>query len=292
MVGYDESHDIAVLQLSGASGLTTATTGDSSTVEGRRQRGRARQRGRRGRHPVGGAGLGHRAQPVDHRLRRGLGIVRAAHRADRDQRRHPGRRLGRPAGERPRSDHRDRHRGLDAATSSAGSAAATGSAGSAAGSATAVGFGGSGAGSAAPGSVERRTPGRPAPVRPAARRASRSRSTPRCPSPSRSRPARRRPPCTSARRPSSACEIASSTSRARQGVALAGAASGTPAATAGPRPGRRDHLARRASRSAPAPTSSKILVGHHPGDKVSIGWTDSSGQSHTATVTLASGPTA
>src|SRR5215467_1338664 len=33
VVGYDESHDIAVLQLSNASGLTTATTGDSSTVK-------------------------------------------------------------------------------------------------------------------------------------------------------------------------------------------------------------------------------------------------------------------
>src|SRR5579859_6260554 len=32
VVGYDESHDIAVLQLSGASGLTTATTGNSDTV--------------------------------------------------------------------------------------------------------------------------------------------------------------------------------------------------------------------------------------------------------------------
>src|SRR5690349_10780617 len=32
IVGYDESHDIAVLQLSGASGLTTAATGDSSSV--------------------------------------------------------------------------------------------------------------------------------------------------------------------------------------------------------------------------------------------------------------------
>src|SRR5580700_1659147 len=32
VVGYDESHDIAVLQLSGASGLTTATTGDSNSV--------------------------------------------------------------------------------------------------------------------------------------------------------------------------------------------------------------------------------------------------------------------
>ena len=33
VVGYDESHDVAVLQLSGASGLTTATTGNSSTVK-------------------------------------------------------------------------------------------------------------------------------------------------------------------------------------------------------------------------------------------------------------------
>ena len=31
---------------------------------------------------------------------------------------------------------------------------------------------------------------------------------------------------------------------------------------------------------------------HHPGDKVSISWTDSSGQSHTATVTMATGPAA
>ncbi len=29
---------------------------------------------------------------------------------------------------------------------------------------------------------------------------------------------------------------------------------------------------------------------HHPGDKVTIGWTDSSGQTHTATVQLSSGP--
>jgi S1-C subfamily serine protease len=35
-----------------------------------------------------------------------------------------------------------------------------------------------------------------------------------------------------------------------------------------------------------------LLVGHHPGDKVALSWTDSSGQSHTATVTLASGPPA
>jgi S1-C subfamily serine protease len=33
VVGYDEKDDVAVLQLSGASGLTTASTGDSSTVQ-------------------------------------------------------------------------------------------------------------------------------------------------------------------------------------------------------------------------------------------------------------------
>jgi S1-C subfamily serine protease len=32
------------------------------------------------------------------------------------------------------------------------------------------------------------------------------------------------------------------------------------------------------------------LTPYHPGDKVTIGWTDSSGDSHTATVTLTSGP--
>ncbi len=35
----------------------------------------------------------------------------------------------------------------------------------------------------------------------------------------------------------------------------------------------------------------KVIESYHPGDKVSIGWTDTSGQSHTATVTLTQGPT-
>ena len=33
-----------------------------------------------------------------------------------------------------------------------------------------------------------------------------------------------------------------------------------------------------------------LIVQYHPGDKVTVGWTDSSGQSHTATVQLTSGP--
>jgi S1-C subfamily serine protease len=32
------------------------------------------------------------------------------------------------------------------------------------------------------------------------------------------------------------------------------------------------------------------LQNHRPGDKVTIGWTDQSGQSHSATVTLTTGP--
>jgi S1-C subfamily serine protease len=32
------------------------------------------------------------------------------------------------------------------------------------------------------------------------------------------------------------------------------------------------------------------MLTHHPGDKVSVSWTDGSGQSHTATVQLSSGP--
>ena len=34
------------------------------------------------------------------------------------------------------------------------------------------------------------------------------------------------------------------------------------------------------------------LVKYHPGDKISISWLDQSGQSQTATVTLANGPAA
>jgi S1-C subfamily serine protease len=34
------------------------------------------------------------------------------------------------------------------------------------------------------------------------------------------------------------------------------------------------------------------LVGYHPGDKISIAWTDATGASHTATIVLGSGPAA
>lgn len=37
---------------------------------------------------------------------------------------------------------------------------------------------------------------------------------------------------------------------------------------------------------------SGVMITHHPGDKVQVGWTDSAGQSHTTTVDLGSGPPA
>ena len=39
-------------------------------------------------------------------------------------------------------------------------------------------------------------------------------------------------------------------------------------------------------------TLSGLMLGHHPGDKVQVGWTDTSGQQHSAPVTLGSGPPA
>ena len=86
-------------------------------------------------------------------------------------------------------------------------------------------------------------------------------------------------------------EIASSGQQGSSGVALAGTASGTPAANAGL--GQGDTVTSLNGQTVSSSTDiQRIMVGLHPGDKVSIGWTDASGQSQTATVTLASGPTA
>ena len=107
VVGTDPTDDVAVLQLTDASGLQTAklstaaaTVGDAVTGVGN----------------AGGTGTltaatghGHRARPVDHRHRRDRRRRRAADRADRDRRRHPGRRLRRPALRRRRDDHRHGH---------------------------------------------------------------------------------------------------------------------------------------------------------------------------------------
>jgi S1-C subfamily serine protease len=75
------------------------------------------------------------------------------------------------------------------------------------------------------------------------------------------------------------------------GVAIAGVRSGTPAEAAGLSQG--DVITSVAGQSVSSGTSiQQVLTSHHPGDKISISWTDPNGQSHTATVTLAAGPAA
>jgi S1-C subfamily serine protease len=76
-----------------------------------------------------------------------------------------------------------------------------------------------------------------------------------------------------------------------QGVEIAGVTSGTPAASAGLTQG--DVITSVAGQAVGTSKSiQQVLEGYHPGDKVSLAWTDTSGQSHTATITLATGPAA
>jgi S1-C subfamily serine protease len=75
------------------------------------------------------------------------------------------------------------------------------------------------------------------------------------------------------------------------GATVAGVVSGSAAAQAGLAQG--DVITSVAGHTVTSSTDvSSALAQHHPGDKVSISWTDQSGQSHTATVTLGSGPAA
>jgi S1-C subfamily serine protease len=73
---------------------------------------------------------------------------------------------------------------------------------------------------------------------------------------------------------------------------VAGVVPGSPAAAAGIGAG--DVITAVAGQSVTSNTATaltNILAGHHPADKVSVGWTDQSGQQHTATLQLATGPT-
>ena len=80
-------------------------------------------------------------------------------------------------------------------------------------------------------------------------------------------------------------------STATSGASVEGTVSGSPAASAGL--GQGDVITSLAGQPVTSSNDiAKILVKYHPGDKVSIAWTDGSGQSQTATVTLANGPAA
>ena len=75
------------------------------------------------------------------------------------------------------------------------------------------------------------------------------------------------------------------------GVTIAGTLSGSPAANAGL--GEGDEITALGGQSvSTAEDISQALVKYHPGDSISVTWTDTSGQSHTSNLTLASGPSA
>src|SRR3984957_17258368 len=78
---------------------------------------------------------------------------------------------------------------------------------------------------------------------------------------------------------------------ATSGATLAGTVSGSPAAQAGLTEG--DTITAIAGQSVTsAEDVAHTLVKYHPGNSISVSWTDTSGQSHTANLTLVSGPAA
>lgn len=73
------------------------------------------------------------------------------------------------------------------------------------------------------------------------------------------------------------------------GVTVAGTVQGTPAASAGLAQG--DTIVSLNGQAvATGQDLQKAIEAHHPGDKVTVGWMDEFGQSHSASVTLAAGP--
>ena len=78
---------------------------------------------------------------------------------------------------------------------------------------------------------------------------------------------------------------------ASSGVTISGTLPGSPAASAGLTQG--DTITSVGGQQVSSASDiSQILVKYHPGDKISVNWIDQSGQSQTATVTLANGPAA
>jgi S1-C subfamily serine protease len=269
VVGYDESHDIAVLQLSGASGLTTAATGDSSTV---RSGDRVVALGNAG--GVGGApsvaagtvtALDQSITASDESSGTSEQLQGLIETNANIQAGDSGGSLVNAYGQVI---------GVDTAASSSFQLGGNGFGGNGFG-----GFGGNGSsGSSGSGSGDT-TQGFAIPINTALSVARQI----------------------EARDASSTVHIgatgflglsiAGQNESGTPGVMLEGAVPGTPAASAGLT--QYDVITSVAGQQVTSGTSvQQILIRHHPGDKVSIGWTDTSGQAHTATVTLANGPAA
>jgi S1-C subfamily serine protease len=84
-------------------------------------------------------------------------------------------------------------------------------------------------------------------------------------------------------------ELGNRPSLAGQGATIVGVVSGGPAAAAGLVPG--DVITAAAGRAVSGPSDIEpIILAHKPGEKITVTYTDASGQSQTATITLAIGP--
>jgi S1-C subfamily serine protease len=280
VVGYDESHDIAVLQLSGASGLTTATTGDSSTVNVGDSVVALGNAGGAGGTPAVAAGsvtaLNQSITASDESSGSSeqlTGLIETN--ADIQ--------AGDSGG--PLVNSHAQVIGIDTAASTSfqfgnGGNGGGGFGGFGNGGSGGFGNGGSGSnGSGSSGSSGSTTQGFAIPINTALSIAKQIEGG--------------QASSTVHIGPTAflGLEIAGTNQGSSQGVELAGTQSGTPAAEAGL--GQGDVVTALDGKSVSTGTDiTEILVGHHPGDKVSIAWTDVDGQSHTATLTLGTGPAA
>jgi S1-C subfamily serine protease len=269
VVGYDESHDIAVLQLSGASGLTTATTGDSSTVSVSNKVVALGNAGGTGGTPSVAAGTvtalnqsitaSDQSSGTSEQL---SGLI------ETNANIQPGDSGG------PLVNEHGQIIGIDTAASTNYQFGGNGFGGGGNGFG---GFGGSGSSGSSGSSQASTTQGYAIPIDTAlsiARQIEAGQGS------------------ASVHIGATAflgLEIASSSSQGSSGVTIAGVKSGTPAATAGLAAG--DVVTAINGTSVSSGTGiQNALIALHPGEKVTISWTDTSGQSHTATVTLATGP--
>ena len=84
-------------------------------------------------------------------------------------------------------------------------------------------------------------------------------------------------------------QLGNSASFGGQGATIVGVVPGAPAAAAGLVPG--DVIIAVAGRAVSGPSDiAPIILAHKPGDKVTITYFDATGQTQSASVTLASGP--
>ena len=294
VVGYDETKDVAVLQLTGASGLTTANLGDSSTVG------------------VGNAvvALGN-AEGLDGTPSVATGTVTALNQSitatDESSgtseqltgliETNAGIQPGDSGG--PLVNSHGQVVGMDTAASTnytfggEGNGGFGGSGGGSGGSGGSGGFGGSGGGfggsgssgssgsSGASGSSSSgeatTTQGYAIPIDTAVSIAKQIESSAAS--------------STIHIGPTAFMGVAIATTGQSNGVELAGAQPGTPAAAAGLTQG--DVITALNGAAVTSGTQiSQALIPLHPGDKVTVTWTDTFGQSHTTTLTLGTGPSA